>query len=77
MFYYRISFLKKAVFLERTAKNPFVGGRDRFAGRGTSGDKIQYNLFCRCWSFEYLSLTNFFEKNNIFQNNSEKLFLSA
>ncbi len=47
MFYYRTSFSKKAVFLEKTAKNPFVGGYGSFEGRGAPGDKNQYNLFCR------------------------------
>ncbi len=39
MFYYRISFSKKAVFLEKIAKTPFVGGHDRFERRETPGDK--------------------------------------
>ncbi len=30
----KTSFSKKGVFLEKTAKNPFVGGHDRFEGRG-------------------------------------------
>ncbi len=80
MFYYTTSFSKKAVFLEKTAKTPFVGvgGHDCFEGRGASGDKNQYNLFC--WHqqrSEYFSFNNFFEKNNIFQNNSEILFLGV
>ncbi len=29
------------------------------------------------WWFEYFSVNNFFEKSNIFQNNSEKLFLGS
>ncbi len=28
MFYYKTSFSKKAVFLEKTAKNAFVGGHE-------------------------------------------------
>ncbi len=76
MFYYRTSFSKK-VFLEKTAKNLFVGGHDHFEGRGASGDKNQYNLFCRHRRFEYFSFNNFFEKNNIFQNESEELFLGG
>ncbi len=39
MFYYETSFSKKAVLLETTAKNPFMGEHDRFEGRGESGDK--------------------------------------
>ncbi len=44
MFYYKTSFSKKAVFLEKTAKNPFVRGHDRFEERGTPGDKNQYTF---------------------------------
>ncbi len=124
MFYNKISFSKKAIFLEKTAKNPFVGGHDCFEGMGrlatnlfyhksgngcfiikqvfrkkqyfwrklrrtylwegmtvlrggAPGDKNQYNLFCRPRCFEYFSFNNFFEKNNIFQNKSEKLFLGG
>ncbi len=47
MFYYKTSFSKKAVFLEKTAKNPFVGEHGRFEGREASGDTNQYNLFYR------------------------------
>ncbi len=47
MFYYKTSFSKKAVFLEETAKNPFVEGHGRFEGSGAPGDKNQYNLFRR------------------------------
>ncbi len=76
MFYYETHFSKKAVFLKKTAKNPFVGGHDPSEGKGASGDKNQCNLFCRHRRSEYFSFNNFFEKkNNIFQNNSEKLFL--
>ncbi len=75
MFYYKTSFSKKAVFLEKTAKNPFMGGHGRFEGRGALSDKNQYNLFYRHRHFEYFLSNNFFEKNNIFQNISEKLFL--
>ncbi len=34
MFYYKTSFSKKAVFLEKTAKTPLVRGHDRYEGRG-------------------------------------------
>ncbi len=74
MFYYETSFTKTAVFLEKTA---FVEGDDSFEGRGTSGDKNQYNLFCGHRRFEYFSFNNFLEKNHIFQNNDEKLFLGV
>ncbi len=62
MFYYKTSFSKKAEFLEKTAKNPFVGGHDCFEGKGASGDKNQYNLFGRHQRFEYFSFNNLFEK---------------
>ncbi len=45
-FHVKYVFRKKAVFLEKTAKNPFVGGHEHFEGRGASGEKSQYNLFC-------------------------------
>ncbi len=77
MFYYRTSFSKKAVFLEKNAKNPFGGGHGRFEGRGAPGDKNECNLFCRHRRFEYFLSNNFFVKNNIFQNISEKLFLEG
>ncbi len=77
MFYYRTSFSKKAVFFEKTTKNPVVGGHDSFEGRGAPGDKNQYNPFCRHRRFEYFLSNMVFEKNNIFQNISEKLFLGG
>ncbi len=60
-------------------KNPFVGGHDdRFEGRRASGDKNQYKFFCRHRCFEYFSFNNIFEKkNNIFQNEIQKLFLEG
>ncbi len=51
-------FIIQQVFL----KNPFVGGHDRFEGKGASGDKNQYNLFCRHPGFEYFSFKIFFSK---------------
>ncbi len=72
MFYYKTSFSKKAVFLEKTANKSFVGGRDSFGGSGLSGDKNYCYLFCRHWDFKYFSFNNFFKKNKIFQDNSEK-----
>ncbi len=75
MFYYKTSFSKKAVFLEKTAKNPFVGGHDRFEVRGASGDKNQHILFCRHRRFKYFYLTTFSKKNNIFQNIRKTFFL--
>ncbi len=67
MFYYFTRISKKAVFLEKTAKNSFVGGHDRFEGRGASGDQNQYNLFDRHWGFVYFSFNNFFGKRIFFK----------
>ncbi len=47
MFYYKTSFLKKAVVSQKTAKNLFVGEHDRFEGRGTFADKNQCNVNSR------------------------------
>ncbi len=77
MFYYKTSFSKKAIFSEKTVKNQFVGGHDRFEEREASADKNQYNLFYRHCGLEYFSFNNFFEKKKIFRNNSEKLFLGG
>ncbi len=45
-------------------------------GRGCLATKININLFCEKWGFEYFSYNNFFKKNkkrnNIFQNNRGK-----
>ncbi len=77
MFYYKTSFSKKAVSLEKTAKNLFVEGHDRFEGGGASGDKNQYNLFCRHRRFESFFILQLFLKKQYFQNKSEKLFLGG
>ncbi len=45
MFYYKTSFWKKAVFSEKIAKNPFVGGRDCFEGGGRLATKINIIFF--------------------------------
>ncbi len=42
---------------------------------GAPDNKNQLTFFCRHRRFEYFLSNNFFEKNNIFQNISEKLFL--
>ncbi len=76
MFYYKTNFLKKAVFLEKMRKIIF-GRTYRFEGREVSGDKNQYSLFRMQWGFEYFSFNSFFKKNNIFQNNSKKLFFGG
>ncbi len=55
-------------------KSPFVGGHGRFEGRWASGDKNQYNLFCRHRRFEYFLSNNFFEKNNISKTSISQIF---
>ncbi len=67
----------KAVFLEETAKNPFVGGHGRFEGREVPGDKNQYNLFCRHWRFEYFLSNNFFQKEQYFPKYKWKIIFGV
>ncbi len=45
MFYYKTSFLRKVIFLEKTAKNPFVGEHNRFKGKGCLTTKINITFF--------------------------------
>ncbi len=73
MFYYKTSVSKKAVFLEKIGKTPFVGGHNHFEGRKTSGDKNQYNLFVGISILNIFYLTTFSKKSNVFQNVIEKL----
>ncbi len=77
MFYYRTSFSKKAVFLEKTTKNPFVGGYCRFERRGHLATKINITFFVGINVLNIFYLTTFSKKNNIFQNIREKLFLEG
>ncbi len=78
MFYSRTSFSKRAVFLEETAKNPFVVGNDHFQGRGHLATKINITFFVGIDGLNIFYLTIFSKKkNNIFQNKSEKLFLGG
>ncbi len=43
-----------------------MGGHNHFEGKGMSGDKNQYNIFCMIRGFEYFSFDNFFKKKTIF-----------
>ncbi len=45
MFYYVIVFPKIAAFSEKNGKKPFLGPKSFLKGKGTSGDKNEYNLF--------------------------------
>ncbi len=51
-----------------------MGGHDRFEGRGASGTKINITFFVGIDVLNIFHLTKFSKKNNIFQNNSEKVF---
>ncbi len=42
--------------------------------KGSSYTKNEYNLFYHKLDAEYFLFDNFFEKGNIFRENSEKLF---
>ncbi len=75
MFYYRTIFSKKAVFLEKTAKNLFVRGHGRFEGRGQLATKINITFFVGFDVLNIFYLTTFSKRKHIFQNISEKLFL--
>ncbi len=70
MFYYKTSFSKKAVFLEKIAKNRLWEGMT-ILGKGHRATKMNIT-FSVGQGFEYYSFNNFSEKNNIFQNNGEK-----
>ncbi len=62
MFYYKTSFLKKAVFSEKTAKNLFVEGHDHFEGRGRLATKIIITFFVSFQVLYSFSFNNFFKK---------------
>ncbi len=73
MFYYKKSFSKKAVFLEKTAKNSFVERHDRLEGRERLVTKINITFFVDIDVLNIFHLTTF-SKRTIFSK-SEKLFL--
>ncbi len=54
MFYYKASFLKQTVFLEKTVKNPFAGGHDTL---------LNMNVALRK-NFNYRFNSIFIEKEN-------------
>ncbi len=62
MFHYKISFSKKAVFLEKIEKNPFVGGHDHFEGRGRLAIKINITFFVGINVLNIFHLTTFSKK---------------
>ncbi len=66
MFNYKISFSKKTVFWEKTAKNSFVGGRDHFEGRRTFGTKINITILVGIDFLNIFHLTIFSKKETIF-----------
>ncbi len=77
MFCNKTSFSEEAVFLEKTTKTHLWEDMNVLRGGESLATKISVTFFCKHRRFEYFSFNNFFEKNNIFQNNSEKLFLGA
>ncbi len=77
MFYYKASFSKKAVFSKKTAKNPFMGGHDRFEERECLATRINITTFIGIDVLNIFHSTIFLQKNNIFQNNGEILFLKG
>ncbi len=74
MFYYKTSFSKKAVFLEKTGKNPFAKGQDHFEGRGRLTTEINVTFFVGIDVLNIFYWTILLKKNNISQNNSKKSF---
>ncbi len=62
MFYYKTRVSKKAVFLEKTAKNPFVRGHDRFERRGRLATKINVTFFVGIDVLNIFHLTTFLKK---------------
>ncbi len=36
-----------SIYVKKNFEKPFAGGHDPFGGKRESGDKNQYNLFCR------------------------------
>ncbi len=62
MFYYKADFSKKAVFLEETAKNPFVGGQNRFEEMGHLARRISIIFFVGIDVLNIFHLTTFSKK---------------
>ncbi len=62
MFYYRTSFSKKAVFLEKIVKNPFVRAQGSFEGRGHMATKINITFFVGIDVLNIFYLTSFSKK---------------
>ncbi len=62
MFYYKTSFSKKAIFLKKTAKIPFVGGQDCFKGKGRLATKINIIFFVGIDVLNIFYLTSFSKK---------------
>ncbi len=63
--------------MEKTVKNPFVRGHDRFEGRGRLSTKINIAFFVGIEVFNIFRSTTFLKKKHIFQNNRGKLFLGT
>ncbi len=72
MFYYKTSFSKKAVFLEKTAKNQFVEGQDHSEGRGRLVTKINIIFFVGIDVLNIFHLITFSKKKTIFSKITAK-----
>ncbi len=78
MFYYKTSFSKKAVFLEKTAKNHLWEDLTVLRGSGRLATNINITFFVGVDVLNIFHLATVSKKNNnIFQNNSEKLYLGS
>ncbi len=77
MFYYKTSFSKKAVFLEKTAKNPFMGGHDRFEGRRRLVTKFNITFFVGIDVFNIFHSTTFSRKTIFSKITAENYFWVA
>ncbi len=57
----------------KNCEKPFTRGHDHFEGKGSSGDKNQYKLFCKKWDFKDFYKT-IFSKKKISKINAKSNF---
>ncbi len=74
MFYYKTDFSKKAIFLEKTAKNLFVEGHDRFEGTERLAIKINIIFFVGIHVFNIFYSTTFLKKTIFSQTTAKNYF---
>ncbi len=78
MFYCKTDFSKKALFLEKTAKNCLWEDVTVLRGGGSLARKINITFFVGIDVLNIFHITTFSKKKrNIFQNNNKKLFLGG